>query len=79
MRRQAAPGADADNGRGVAEIERHELGVQVVAVGATVAFAAIATFIIVKLVDYVLGLRVEPEAEQLGLDLAVHGEVAYQS
>jgi Amt family ammonium transporter len=55
-----------------------QVAVQLVAVGATVAFAATATFGIVKLVDFVLGLRVEPEAEQLGLDLAVHGEVAYQ-
>jgi ammonia channel protein AmtB len=26
----------------------------------------------------VLGLRVEPQQEELGLDLTVHGEVAYQ-
>ena len=55
-----------------------QVGIQLVAVGATVAFAAIATFLIVKLVDFVLGLRVAPEAEQLGLDLALHGEAAYQ-
>ena len=55
-----------------------QVGIQLVAVGATVAFSAIATFVIVKVVDFVLGLRVEPEAEQLGLDLAVHGEAAYQ-
>lgn len=52
--------------------------VQIAAVAATVAFAAGATYVIVKVVDFVLGLRVEPEAEQLGLDLAVHGEAAYQ-
>ena len=55
-----------------------QVGIQLVAVGATVAFAAAATFVIVKVVDVVLGLRVAPEAEQLGLDLAVHGEAAYQ-
>jgi Amt family ammonium transporter len=55
-----------------------QVAVQLIAVAATVAFAGIATFAIVKVVDFVLGLRVEPEAEQLGLDLAVHGEVAYQ-
>jgi ammonia channel protein AmtB len=38
----------------------------------------VATFGIVKLVDAVLGIRVPAKAEQLGLDLAVHGEVAYQ-
>jgi Amt family ammonium transporter len=55
-----------------------QVGIQLAAVAATVAFAAGATYGIVKLVDLLLGLRVEPEAEQLGLDLAVHGEAAYQ-
>ena len=34
---------------------------------------------IVKVVDVILGIRVTPEAEEMGLDLAVHGEAAYQS
>jgi Amt family ammonium transporter len=51
---------------------------QLLAVGATIAYAVVATFGIVKLVDAVLGIRVPAKAEQLGLDLAVHGEVAYQ-
>jgi ammonia channel protein AmtB len=32
----------------------------------------------VKLVELVVGLRVPTHEEELGLDLAVHGEVAYQ-
>ena len=52
---------------------------QVVAVGATIAYAGVATFVIVKLVDLVLGLRVGAHEEEVGLDLAVHGEVAYQA
>jgi ammonium transporter, Amt family len=51
---------------------------QVVAIGATVAYAVIATFGIVKLVDFLLGLRVPTRDEEVGLDLAVHGEAAYQ-
>ena len=43
-----------------------------------IAYAAVATFVIVKVVDLVLGLRVDSEAEEVGLDLAVHGEAAYQ-
>ena len=50
---------------------------QLVAVGATVAFASVGTFLIVKFVDVILGLRVPAEEEALGLDLAVHGETAY--
>jgi len=63
---------------GAIEGNMGQVTVQLLAVGATVAFAAGATFVIVKVVDFVLGLRVAPEAEQLGLDLAVHGEAAYQ-
>ena len=55
-----------------------QLTVQLVAVGATVIFAVVATFLIVKVIDLVLGLRVDTEQEELGLDLALHGEVAYQ-
>jgi Amt family ammonium transporter len=51
---------------------------QVTAVVATVAYAVVGTYLIVKVVDVLLGIRVKPEAEELGLDLSVHGEVAYQ-
>jgi len=56
-----------------------QVGVQLVAVVACAAFAAAATFIIVKVVELVLGLRVERQAEEVGLDLALHGEAAYQA
>ncbi|HLA16240.1 MAG TPA: ammonium transporter [Candidatus Limnocylindrales bacterium] len=52
---------------------------QLMAVGATIAYAAVATLAIVKLVDVVLGIRVRPTEEEVGLDLALHGEVAYQN
>ena len=48
-------------------------------VGAVIAYAVVATFVIVKVTDLVLGLRVKSDVEEVGLDLAVHGEVAYQS
>ena len=56
-----------------------QLVTQFVAVVATVAYAAIGTFVIVKVVDLVLGLRVAEKDEEVGLDLAVHGEAAYQA
>ena len=55
-----------------------QVGLQLVAVLATIGFSAIATFAIVKVVEVVLGLRVDSAAEEVGLDLAVHGEAAYQ-
>jgi Amt family ammonium transporter len=50
---------------------------QLKAVLFTAALAGIATFIILKLVDVTLGLRVDREDESVGLDLSQHGERAY--
>jgi len=55
----------------------HQMWNQLAGVAATVALAAGATFIILKLVDAVVGLRVDQEDESLGLDLSQHGERAY--
>jgi Amt family ammonium transporter len=55
-----------------------QLVTQLIAVAATVSYAVIATFVIVKVVDVILGIRVPTRDEEMGLDLAVHGEVAYQ-
>jgi len=52
---------------------------QLVAVGATIAYAVVATFVIVKVVDVILGIRISARDEEIGIDLAVHGEVAYQA
>jgi Amt family ammonium transporter len=52
---------------------------QLVAIGATIAYAIAATFVIIKLVDAILGIRISARDEELGIDLSTHGEVAYQS
>ena len=66
-------------GRGLIDGNPQQVVTQVVAVSATIAYAVVATFVIVKVVDLVLGIRVPKAEEEVGLDLAVHGEVAYQS
>ena len=65
-------------GAGLIDGNPGQVVIQVVAVGATIAYAVIATFLIIKVVDFVLGLRVQAHEEEMGLDLSVHGEVAYQ-
>jgi Amt family ammonium transporter len=55
----------------------HQFYNQLQAVVFTVALAAIATWVLLKLVDAVIGLRVDQEDESLGLDLSQHGERAY--
>jgi Amt family ammonium transporter len=65
-------------GRGLIDGNPGQILIQLGAVAATVIYAAIATFVIVKVVDLVLGMRVPAKDEEQGLDIAVHGEVAYQ-
>ena len=65
-------------GRGLIDGNPGQVVIQTLAVGATISYAVISTFVIVKVVDLLLGLRVRAEQEEVGLDLSVHGEVAYQ-
>ncbi|HEX2910357.1 MAG TPA: ammonium transporter [Chloroflexia bacterium] len=55
-----------------------QLGKQALAVVVVVAFSAVMTFVILKLVNLIVGLRVEEKEEVLGLDTTQHGEPAYQ-
>jgi Amt family ammonium transporter len=50
---------------------------QVKAVAFTIVFVGIGSFILFKLIDMTMGLRVKPEVEREGLDVAEHGERAY--
>jgi len=43
----------------------------------TILLSGIASYVILKVIDVTLGLRVSPEDENQGLDLAEHGEAAY--
>ncbi len=51
---------------------------QAVAVAVVAAFTAVVTWIILKVIDVTIGLRVPEQEEVLGLDTTTHGEVAYQ-
>jgi Amt family ammonium transporter len=52
---------------------------QLVAVGATLVFSFVVTFVIIKLLDVVMpgGIRVSEEDEEAGLDITQHSEVSY--
>jgi Amt family ammonium transporter len=50
---------------------------QIVAVIVTWVFAAVATFILLKILDATMGLRVSEQEEIEGLDLTQHGEEGY--
>lgn len=54
-----------------------QLTVQATGVLATLAYTAAVTFVILKVLDAVIGLRVDAEQENMGLDLAQHDERGY--
>jgi Amt family ammonium transporter len=54
-----------------------QLLIQLIAVGTTIVYTFIATFILYKLVDMIIGVRVVDEEEAMGLDLTQHNERAY--
>lgn len=53
------------------------LGIQVLSILATAAFAAVMTFAILKVISLFTSLRVDKEDEKSGLDSSIHGEKAY--
>ena len=54
-----------------------QLWIQFVSVVATMVYCFVVTFILLKIVDATVGLRVNEEDEDIGLDLSQHGENAY--
>ena len=55
----------------------HRVYVQAVGVLATFAYSFVVTFVLARIIDATLGLRVGEEDERMGLDLALHGETGY--
>jgi Amt family ammonium transporter len=54
-----------------------QLGIQLVAIAATMALTFGGTFLIAKALDWSIGLRVSGMEEEVGLDISTHGERAY--
>ncbi|MDR3141621.1 MAG: ammonium transporter [Tannerellaceae bacterium] len=55
----------------------HQLWVQIVCNVGAIAYSAVMTFILFKIVDKVVGLRVDKRDESIGLDITQHGELGY--
>ena len=50
---------------------------QIIASVASIAYAGIVTFVLLKILDSTLGLRVDSKDEEAGMDISVHAEEAY--
>ncbi len=53
------------------------IGKQAIAIAATYAITIVVSFILLKVIDKVMGLRSSEESEAIGLDVSDHGEEAY--
>mgnify|MGYP006354508067 FL=1 len=69
--------APALGGFGTVEDIGAQLFTQFKGVAFTVIYTAIVTYVILKVIDMVMGLRVSDEEETVGLDLALHNERGY--
>jgi ammonium transporter, Amt family len=56
-----------------------QVWIQLKAVGLTLVWSSVVSLVAFKLIDIIIGLRVTPEAETEGLDMAEHGESGYHS
>ncbi len=56
-----------------------QVGVQAVGVLATATYTALLTYILLKLINRFIGLRVSKEEEIEGLDIALHEERGYDA
>jgi Amt family ammonium transporter len=50
---------------------------QIIGVAATIGYCFVVTYVLLKVLDMVLGLRVSEDAEIAGIDVSEHGERAY--
>jgi Amt family ammonium transporter len=55
----------------------NQVWIQMIAVAATIVYDAIVTFIILKFVGAIIGLRVSEDEETQGLDISLHDERGY--
>ncbi len=63
---------------GALEGNTYQIVKQLIDVGAVLLYDAVVTYIILKVVDVIVGLRVSEEEEVEGLDLSQHGEQVYE-
>jgi ammonium transporter, Amt family len=52
-----------------------QIATQLYGIATTIVWCAVGTFVILKVIDAIIGLRVDAEIERDGMDLALHGEI----
>jgi len=65
-------------GAGLEKSMSSQIGIQFISIIATLVYAGVLSFIILKIVDSIVGLRVSADDEQVGLDPSLHNETGYE-
>jgi len=68
---------NADGANGLFFGNPNQVGIQILAVVTTMIFSFTMTYILAKLLNISIGLRVSPMEEEVGLDISSHGERSY--
>jgi Amt family ammonium transporter len=71
----AVSAVGGDGKSGLIDGNAYQVVVQAYGVAVVVIYDAVVSFVLLKLIDVVIGLRVDADTEREGLDLAIHGEV----
>lgn len=70
-------GIDMKGGPFAPEGSINQVFLQCKAVGFTIVYSGVVSFILLKLIDFTIGLRISEDGEKMGLDLSDHAETAY--
>ena len=73
----ASVAINPDGANGVLHGNPGLMGVQMLAIVATIVYSFGISFVVLKVLDKTMGLRLSEESEEIGLDLAAHGEEGY--
>ncbi len=73
----ASTAANPDGANGLFFGNPGQFVTQAIGAGAAIAYSVVLTFVILKVIDLTIGLRVETDDETQGLDVTSHGEVGY--
>ena len=73
----AMKGYGVDKAGGLIHGNSAQVTEQVIAVAVTIVYSGVVSFILLKLIDFTIGLRCTEDSEKMGLDLSDHAETAY--
>jgi Amt family ammonium transporter len=73
----ALKGINSVAAAGLLEGGFRQVGIQLLSIAAVIAYTMAVSFILLKVLDRIWGLRVDEECEHHGLDIKAHGEEAY--